>query len=136
MTPEEQRIAIAEACGWKWWKHTKSETFIFAHPDRDKASLDSDCMQWERCEKTPTPPHFVSMSGTPDYLNDLNAMHEADGFLRKNQFHAVDYPHWLFKVVSGLEWKGDMGYFMPNFTMASAPERAEAFLRTLNLWED
>ena len=51
MTEEQQRIAIAEACGWSY---EKNETYA---PD--------GAFWWSKN------PEF------PDYLNDLNAMHSA-----------------------------------------------------------
>jgi len=56
MTPEEQRIAITEACGW-----TETEAWLngrrcFEHADSN-AGWDFDSL--------------------PDYLNDLNAIHAA-----------------------------------------------------------
>ena len=58
----------------------------------------------------------------PDYLNDLNAMHEAEKAL-------VEHPglYWfaLAKVVGGS---------LKDVACATASQRAEAFLRTLNLW--
>lgn len=62
----------------------------------------------------------------PDYLNDLNAMHEAVETLRN---------------LPGSEWfdfqqilKEECGSTM-NCIQATAAQRAEAFLRTLNLWK-
>ena len=52
MTPEEQRIKIAEACGHKFEK-------FMCNPPR----LINPAIQ---------------LSEIPDYLNDLNAMHEAE----------------------------------------------------------
>ena len=116
MKPEAQRIAIAEACGWKLVVIPESEREIGIYVDQ----------------------YWTNPSGEseelPDYLNDLNAMHEAEKVLKQNQFHGVNYPHSLFKVVTGLEWKGDMGYFFPMVIRAPAAQRAEAFLRTIGKW--
>ena len=57
MTPEQQRIAIAEACGWK------------LHSELDNtwcAPHQTDC------------PLAAELIPLPDYPNDLNAMHEAE----------------------------------------------------------
>lgn len=57
MTPEAQRIAIAEACGYAPYQGA------WATPDdRDIADL----------------------ADLPDYLNDLNAMHEAEKVLTED----------------------------------------------------
>ena len=60
----------------------------------------------------------------PDYLNDLNAMHEAEKVLTwKNQ---GDYA-----VALGRSYDGSF----PHVT-ATAAQRAEAFLRTIGKWEN
>lgn len=57
----------------------------------------------------------------PDYCNDLNAMHKAEGVLTKEQ--AYEYIAVLF----------DSTY---EATLATARQRAEAFLRMLGKWKD
>jgi hypothetical protein len=92
MKPEQQRIAIAEACGWEGETYGPS---------------------W--CE---------SVTKMPDYLNDLNAMHEAEAILTKTQrqFYQVK----LMKLQ-----KADYvaGYWF--LIHATAAQRAEAFLRAI-----
>lgn len=62
-----------------------------------------------------------NLEEVPDYLNDLNAMHEAEKIL--NDAHLWNrYRGWL------LTW-------MTEPICATAAQRAEAFLRTLNLWK-
>jgi len=60
----------------------------------------------------------------PDYLSDLNAMHEAEKILNTNQ--AADYCELLRPIICGC-WR---------LVHATAAQRAEAFLRTLGLWEE
>ena len=112
MKPEAQRIAIAEACGWtkrysKFW-----EKEIFHHPDGYSTA------------HTP--------NGLPDYLNDLNAMHEAErGLLGMDR---NEYARHLFchiqspKETPNTTWE--------KVVFATAAQRAEAFLRTIGKWED
>ena len=57
MSPEKQRIAIAEACGWQ---HTNDER-IWTDTSIQRAGR-----FW----------HFIEH--LPDYLNDLNSMHKAE----------------------------------------------------------
>lgn len=85
MTPEQQRIKIAEACGWK--------------PDKRGLGWLS--------------PHGY-YAPEPDYLNDLNAMREAEKVLTDEQLEE---------------------YFTRIHKNFSASQRAEAFLRTFNLWK-
>ena len=90
MTPEAQRTAIAEACGWKT-------------EYRDAVS---------------------SVTALPDYLNDLNAMHEAEKVLTSEQVTSYVY---------SLESMNEQ-WSTPAF--ATAFQRAEAFLRTIGKWEE
>jgi hypothetical protein len=59
-----------------------------------------------------------------DYCGDLNAIHEAEKILSK--IHKQTMTHYLDKLLCGKQaflWE------------ATAAQRAEAFLRTLNLWD-
>ena len=63
----------------------------------------------------------------PDYLNDLNAMHEAERAVFGNDWDEAlwaRYKGWLYKVIENHR----------HVLNATAAQRAEAFLRTLNLW--
>jgi hypothetical protein len=105
MTPEQQRIAIAEACGWTL--DLKSAIRVDGY----------------RIEVWGKRPH----EALPDYLNDLNAMHEAEAILTEKQrlFYHVN----LMKLQ-----KAD---FVAGFWFlihATATQRAEAFLRTIGKW--
>jgi len=99
MTPEKQRIAIAEACGWKINKRK-----LLAKPPNDS---------WQYLDTI------------PDYLNDLNAMHEAEKILTAQQRRS--YVSYIFNLPAS-ECESN--------TFATAAQRAKAFLRTLNLWEE
>ncbi len=89
MNPEQQRIAIAEACGWK---------IGYRDPEA-----------WHPL---------------PDFLHDLNAMHEAEKVLTSEQVTSYVY---------SLESMNDR-WSTPAF--ATAAQRAEAFLRTIGKWEE
>lgn len=128
MTPEAQRIAIAEKCGWTfggetgryWWKSPHGNVQrILTYGAATQAKVNS-------------------LSELPNYLSDLNAMHEAEKMLDANQ--QVD-----FSVVLTRPVREEIYEVMPNdlhFAVcfpaihANAAQRAEAFLRTLNLWDD
>ena len=87
MTPEEQRVAIAEACG-----------------------EDSDS---------------IVRKLIPNYLNDLNAMHDAEKVLfDRNDWSACIYDKHLHEATSAWKWN------------ATASQRAEAFLRTIGKWNE
>jgi len=108
MTPEAQRIAIAQACGWTGF-----------NPDNIP-----DCLQY-------TARRVDGKWGLiPDYLNDLNAIHEAVKSLPQNIMPR--YFACLCNVVSGA--LSLYGY--SRATEATAAQRCEAFLRTINKWKN
>jgi hypothetical protein len=96
MKPEAQQIAIAEACGWiiqKVWDGS-----LIGKPKNEQGPMDD----------------------LPDYLHDLNAMHEAEKLIMDES--SIIYFEWLTRL--SCPWH------------ATAAQRAEAFLRTLNLWKE
>ena len=107
MKLEKQRIAIAEACGWK----------------QNPFQMDM------RGQVFPQSP--------PDYLQDLNAMHEAMAHLEPeqvNQFAAE---------LSGIVLENREKYWwdltsneVGHVANATAAQRARAFLRTIGKWGD
>jgi len=108
MKPEEQRIAIATACGWK----EVQPPFEF---------------RWMNPQTKWTEPEV------PDYLSDLNAMNDAEGMLKGEQ--ARDYANRLFHItLANRENIEEDSWFI--HVRATASHRAEAFLKTLNLWTD
>jgi hypothetical protein len=116
MNKEKQRIAIAEACGWKDIKDTN-------HEDVNIESRSISC--WSGL--TGVPPKFIHYENRiiiPDYLNDLNAMHEAEKVLILDCEWANYLDHLLVIVAEG------------SLVHATAARRAEAFLRTIGKWED
>ena len=64
----------------------------------------------------------------PGYTTDLNAMHEAEQWLFAQGVDHADYGNVLQRV---LRRNGDLWLFV-----ATARQRAEAFLRTLGKWEE
>ncbi len=100
MKPEAQRIAIAEACGW--YDLVEQDISLFGkHEPESQKTFELD---------------------VPDYLNDLNAMHEAEKVKIIGTEYESDYCMYLYENA--------------HQCFATAPQRAEAFLRTLNLWKD
>jgi len=109
MTPEQQRIAIAEACGW-----TNNP-----RPDSGKPS-------WRKQgEFVATSPEHL-----PNYPADLNAMHAAEQSLNYRQ--AMEYVRELEQKCWHRDGEANDGTL--SLVRATAAQRAEAFLRTLNLW--
>ena len=87
-----------------------TEQQINAAIDKIKGLSDYEC----RCE-----------SCHPDWCNDLNAMHEAEKVLTDTNMFVM--AHHIERLVSA---KGQ------HYFHATARQRAEAFLRTLDKWED
>lgn len=109
MTPEQQRIAIAEACGWE-------RVSVIGYPAHPK--------EWD------------DIAQLPNYLNDLNAMHEAVSSL--NPGLRDTYLDILTEQVvhkNAIDLDGSIHDRNMPVVHATAAQRAEAFLRTLNLWQ-
>ncbi len=119
MTPEAQRIAIAEACGFtnvhrfQKWKEGGTMT---------DGTLVGDIGGRTRV--------YV-----PNYTSDLNAMHEAEEVLVGDQ--RINFLDNLLDVL-GLNL-GPGGWDMDfdsvwQMTRSTATQRAEAFLKTIGKW--
>jgi hypothetical protein len=120
MTPEAQRIVIAEACGWKDIKQTCHEEV-----DIENRSI----IHWSGL--TGIPPEFIHYQNRiriPDYLSDLNAMHEAEKTLMHDQY--IHYMEYLSMCSDGY------GHKLWDYVHCSASQRAEAFLRTIGKWKE
>jgi len=101
MKPEQQRIAIAEFCGWtygnfNWFLHGENQDVV----------------------------------SCPDYLNDLNAMHEAEKLLNHEQRNTY------INLLDGMPDDSDPVQHDFQWCCSPAPQRAEAFLRAIGKWED
>lgn len=113
MSPEAQRIAIAEACGIKW---TLAEDGWWDGPNSNTAGISYERM----------------LDQLPDYLADLNAMQSAiTGYLNV----ADSKINWKFCEILGMV-TGSGFHVTTALVCATAAQRSEAFLRTLNLWRD
>lgn len=118
MKPEAQRIAIAEALGWT--------DVCCVGPFNTWGGRNAD----------------GRIASLPNFLSDLNAMHEAEKVLEEAE--KVVYAETLCAILKGsvVDW----GYYpgeaeidwhsVAIMVFATAAQRAEAFLRTLNLWRD
>lgn len=104
MNPEKQQIAIAEACGY-----TQG---IGMH----------GLEWWTNSEGVHDEP--------PNYLTDLNAMHEAEEVMTEMQ--RIDYSNHLYDLACKHQEKTDKWRYLS----MTAAQRAEALLRTLDKWED
>ena len=105
LTPEEQRIKVARLCGWK--KHNKEQAMFWAPTN----GLN---------------PKTGKLDIMPDYLNDLNAMHEVLKIMRPMQTHNFEVN--LMDVVAP-EVRMTIQPF--ELIQATAAQRAEAFVITM-----
>ena len=109
MNTKAQRIAIAETCGWTEIKPQRLTTGIGyyrtgkLHGVRKDGSRD----------------YFV-----PNYLNDLNAMHFAEQFIRRDHDKWGLYLQFLNRTAPECR------------VHATAAQKAEAFLRAIGKWEE
>ena len=120
MTEKAQIIAIAEACGWKWIQtNFEAKSGLIGTDSSHSGNIPYQGTSYPSNRHLPTYGKAI-----PDYLNDLNAMHEAEKVL-DDVTQRGDYWDCLFSLTGG------------EFEMchSTALQRAEAFLRTLNLWK-
>ena len=111
LSEEEQRIAVAELCGWQdisyrlpAVNHGVGKLLGFSPGVIPKST------RW-------------GMDIIPDYLNDLNAMHEAEKFLLHSFEGARNsYTHWLEQT---------LGTLYDNAIFATAKQRCKAFVLTM-----
>lgn len=111
MNATQINVKIAEACGW-----------VFYEKYQEKSGLELKFI-WLSQDKQIAPGN----SYLPNYYNDLNSCAEMEKFL---EFHS-DRKWWCYgdtlNEICGSHWAA---------YRASAPQRCEAFLRALGLWEE
>lgn len=105
MTPHEQRIALAKACGWY-------------RPGG-----------WEGRLHHPTTLRWAD--DAPDYLNDLNAVADAEKTLTDDQMAAYA-SHLSFILYHDYGMRGDKQLY--GRITATAAQRTKSLLLTLGLW--
>ncbi len=120
MNKKAQQIAIAKACGWTVipWEELENPRVA-----REKKQFCLDTEDTLCC-------------WLPDYVGSLDAMNEAESILtfESGQWKRYEYNLRMILVVSGRSVCNTAQEH--RFLRASAAARAEAFLRTLNLWID
>jgi hypothetical protein len=114
MKPEQQRIAIAEACGL-----TNVAPMIVKNVKHQGDDI--------------TVGIWSDDGWVPNYLNDLNAMHEAEKVMTDEQ--DLEYSKALEQVVEG-RFVTNNAEDMRRLRSATASQRAEAFLRTIGKCEE
>ncbi len=114
MKQEAQRIAIAKACGYTCITppHPGAER-LYQIADPSGKVVGHVCESMEGAWET---------SALPDYLGDLNEMHEAENILKT--------PEQRTKYA----WQDALGDDYCECLMSTAARRAEALLRTIGKW--
>jgi hypothetical protein len=131
MKPEEINVAIAEACGWQWYRIPQAPIHgprkyrclflptvheIDQSPQwMEKADMSESVCNWQYMQKEGL---------VHNYYEDLNAIHEAEKTLSTGG--RAQYIYHLQTLCGGQQF-GD-NYF------ATAPQRCEAFLKTVGKW--
>lgn len=119
MTDEQMNVAIAEHCGWRRPSHKDCK--------KAKKNMVIGDSWWLNPNGDLEHPRHI-----PNYCGDLNAMHEAEKMLNKGQ-------HWYYinelTVLTEAEWTACLDEVFV-VAAATARQRAEAFLKTVNKWED
>lgn len=133
MSPKAQRIAIAETMGARTGYRPTiigPELWVMA----------PSTAFWNRYASI-RPEEEYGSHYLPSFLTDLNAMHEAEKVLtedkvnRSSEDQRCRYIRHLGKIV-GCWRSGQEHNSLFQQAHATATQRAEAFLRTLNLWDD
>ena len=124
MTPEKQNVAIARACGWK--ESAEVDRFGNRYFEKDG--------QFRRAGDYPK-----LLQPLPSYTSDLNAIRAAALSKFSTPTERFDFVRHLQRIASCTRpdsadnTRDSMEVWA---VFAEAEQWSEAFLRTLNLWED
>lgn len=117
MHPDKQRIKIAEICGWNDISEHEMG-YICGRPGF-------------------APGYFDEI---PDYLRDLNAMHEAEKRLIGYQIYAysMNLKSMILTPILGEDSNNlnDILLAFMRLSFVTAAQKAEAFLKTFGEWEE
>lgn len=126
MTDNEISIAIAEACGWVWYRlpsvsEGRRYKCLFLPGLHEYEGQSPEWLVRADGSESICNMEFMSREGlVQDYRNDLNAMHEAEkrlGDIQRGQY------------------EDELTMRTDNAIYATADQRAEAFLRTIGKWD-
>lgn len=132
MTDEQKRIAIAELYGisstrFRFWYcgHDNKKPFRYFDTRKEAETDRRKELKWGCGEVE----EFTDLERIPDYLNSLDAMHEAEERLYRDHVQAEAYFKALEREVSRTKHSGTaLGFQLIN---ATARQRADAFLKVL-----
>lgn len=121
MKANKQQMVIAEMCGWReaFPKHSPP------HPETKRGGI---LLPYYWVNEI----NHARALQLPDYLNDQNAIYDAEEHFTYNQL--LEYTHNLavvhLKAANRNDWTYDAFVHIP------ANERAEALLKTIGKWEE
>lgn len=118
MNFDKQRAVIAEYCGWK----EIGKSGVYQNVSKGiNGCMPNGAVHKKRIEmKLPGANSFL----VPDYLNDLNAMHEAEQSIRRDHDVYGLYLQYLNRTATECR------------VHATAEQKAEAFLQAIGKWKD
>lgn len=128
MNEQEQRIAIATQIGWDC---DPVEAHEWGSRGQWVVPPDSVQLNWPYTLDSDSRRLVSGNTFLPDYLNDLNAMHEAENVATSTHLLEAKYEGFLMEAVCEGPQRSTDNIFLIRST---ASQRAEAFLKTLNLW--
>ncbi len=127
LTPKQKIIKVAELCGWKveptpFPEHERFKFWLVApngvHCPSASPSVD-ECWDWWQ------------VSGVPDYLQNLNAMHEVEN-VQVNFSNILNYHCNLLEIIiRDKDHDPNRKWPMSICIGAKAAQRAEAFVLTM-----
>ena len=136
MKDTEINEAIADHVGWKWYAVEKGGWFYregghgYTYRINEAGKYTKEDAEKQLCYGEPM---SVVQIPVPDYVNDLNAMAEAEQFLDSTNGGITD-PNCLRYAYSSEVYRIVPDTIQP--FRASARHRAEAFLRTVGKWKE
>ncbi len=125
MSPDAQRITIAEERGWR-----TSECTVCGAPGHVAYSPNGAVFYAEAsCLRSAALVRVI-----PDYLNDLNAIHEAEPTILTSRLMLAEWERHIRAITLRDAAEGSGLY--ERIIRATAAQRCEAFLRTIGQWDD
>ncbi len=120
MKKDKQRILIARACGYT---DVRKEQWEHVDIDAREVAYGIDVMGYKDGRRV----------HVPHYTESLDAMHEAEEILTEGMFD--DYSSYLMELMYEENMANEPEFRLVRAIHATANQKAEAFLKTIGLWE-
>jgi len=118
LTKEERCIKVGELCGWQG-PFRKGNVHIHGFPSGMNVPKDADKDHGTR--------YWMKQGHVPDYLNDLNAMHEVEQRRIMESDTVYAFMVHLVRICDAESWRMNP----ISLIHATAAQRAEAFVLTM-----